>query len=95
MCQYGVSPVNDQLAEIIWRSVGPSGRNKVTYLRGGVLRVLTRRTQDYLYDLAKAVHKLSPESHDSHLYALEVRHEWSHRLCAAHHHLDQSTVIVI
>ncbi|ETW78401.1 cation transporter [Heterobasidion irregulare TC 32-1] len=46
----------DQLAEIIWRSVGPSGRNK-----------------DYLYELAKAVHKLSPESHDSHLYALETR----------------------
>ena len=62
----------DQLAEIIWRSVGPSGRNKVTFLRGGVLRVLTRQTQDYLYELAKAVHKLSPESHDSHLYALEV-----------------------
>lgn len=62
----------DQLAEIIWRSVGPSGRNKVTSLRGGVLRVLTRQTQDYLYELAKAVHKLSPESHDSHLYALEV-----------------------
>ncbi|KAA1475387.1 ChaC-like protein [Dentipellis sp. KUC8613] len=46
----------DQLAERIWHSVGPSGRNK-----------------DYLYHLAAAVHKLAPESHDSHLYALETR----------------------
>ena len=29
--------------------------------------------KDYLYDLAKAVRKLAPESHDSHLDALEVR----------------------
>jgi len=46
----------DQLADRIWRSVGPSGRNK-----------------DYLYNLAAAVRKLAPESHDSHLYALETR----------------------
>ena len=28
--------------------------------------------QDYLYELSAAVRKLAPESHDSHLYALEV-----------------------
>lgn len=47
----------DKLAEKIWYSVGPSGRNK-----------------DYLYDLSAAVRQLAPESHDSHLYALEVRY---------------------
>jgi cation transport regulator ChaC len=46
----------DVLADRIWRSIGPSGRNK-----------------DYAYDLAEAVQKLAPESHDSHLYALEIR----------------------
>ncbi|EIM83252.1 ChaC-like protein [Stereum hirsutum FP-91666 SS1] len=46
----------DELANTIWHSVGPSGRNK-----------------DYLYELAKAVHKLSPDSFDSHLFALEGR----------------------
>jgi len=46
----------DALANRIWHSVGPSGRNK-----------------DYLYDLAEAVRRLAPESHDSHLYALETR----------------------
>ncbi|TFK63376.1 ChaC-like protein [Pluteus cervinus] len=44
----------ERLSNIIWKSVGPSGRNK-----------------DYLYELAKAVHQLSPNSFDSHLYALE------------------------
>jgi hypothetical protein len=29
--------------------------------------------KDYLYDLVSAVRTLAPESHDSHLYALEVR----------------------
>ncbi|KAI0089931.1 ChaC-like protein [Irpex rosettiformis] len=29
--------------------------------------------KDYLYELSAAVRKLSPESHDSHLYALETR----------------------
>ena len=29
--------------------------------------------EDYAYDLAKAVQNLTPESHDSHLYALEAR----------------------
>jgi hypothetical protein len=29
--------------------------------------------EDYLYNLAEAVRTLAPESHDSHLYALEVR----------------------
>ena len=29
--------------------------------------------QNYLYDLAKAVRELAPESRDSHLFALEVR----------------------
>ncbi|KAF8234824.1 ChaC-like protein [Tricholoma matsutake] len=45
----------DALAERIWMSVGPSGRNK-----------------DYLYNLATAVRNLSPNSYDSHLYALEA-----------------------
>ncbi|CCM04844.1 uncharacterized protein FIBRA_07037 [Fibroporia radiculosa] len=51
----GSEPI-DKLAKHIWRSVGPSGRNK-----------------DYLYDLAAAVKRLAPESHDSHLSALETR----------------------
>ncbi|KAH8101460.1 ChaC-like protein [Cristinia sonorae] len=51
----GSEPI-DSLAEHIWRSVGPSGRNK-----------------DYLYELSIAVKKLAPESHDSHLAALESR----------------------
>ncbi|KIM50990.1 hypothetical protein SCLCIDRAFT_144258 [Scleroderma citrinum Foug A] len=46
----------DALADRIWRSVGPSGRNK-----------------DYLYQLAASVKQLAPASHDSHLFALEVR----------------------
>lgn len=29
--------------------------------------------QDYLYELWSHVKKLAPESHDSHLFALEVR----------------------
>lgn len=28
--------------------------------------------EDYMYDLAEAVQKLAPESHDAYLYALEV-----------------------
>ncbi|KDR70048.1 hypothetical protein GALMADRAFT_255421 [Galerina marginata CBS 339.88] len=44
----------DALGHRIWKSVGPSGRNK-----------------DYLYKLAESVRQLSPNSHDSHLYALE------------------------
>jgi len=51
----GSEPI-DYLAERIWQSVGPSGRNK-----------------DYLYELSAAVRKLAPESHDSHLYALETK----------------------
>ncbi|KAI0078553.1 ChaC-like protein [Panus rudis PR-1116 ss-1] len=51
----GSEPI-DVLAERIWRSVGPSGKNK-----------------EYLYKLADAVRKLAPESHDSHLFALETR----------------------
>ncbi|EKM60646.1 uncharacterized protein PHACADRAFT_246680 [Phanerochaete carnosa HHB-10118-sp] len=51
----GSQPI-ESLAERIWQSVGPSGRNK-----------------DYLYELSAAVRKLAPESHDSHLYALETR----------------------
>ncbi|KIP08557.1 hypothetical protein PHLGIDRAFT_376380 [Phlebiopsis gigantea 11061_1 CR5-6] len=51
----GSEPI-DQLAEHIWKSVGPSGPNK-----------------DYLYELTTAVRRLAPESHDSHLYALETR----------------------
>ncbi|KAF9463169.1 ChaC-like protein [Collybia nuda] len=46
----------DALADRIWTSVGPSGRNK-----------------DYLYNLAAAIHNLSPSSYDSHLYALEAK----------------------
>jgi hypothetical protein len=34
--------------------------------------VLTSR-QEYLYELSRAVKELAPESHDSHLSALEVR----------------------
>jgi hypothetical protein len=34
--------------------------------------VLTGR-QEYLYELSRAVKELAPESHDSHLSALEVR----------------------
>ncbi|KAH9951853.1 ChaC-like protein [Amylocystis lapponica] len=50
----------DALADRIWHSVGPSGRNK-----------------DYLYELSAAVRQLAPESHDSHLSALEMRcREW-------------------
>ncbi|KAG5730230.1 Cation transport regulator-like protein [Termitomyces sp. T112] len=51
----GYEPL-DLLAERIWTSVGPSGRNK-----------------DYLYNLVQAIRELSPNSHDSHLYALEAR----------------------
>ncbi|KAK1229918.1 hypothetical protein PQX77_007017 [Marasmius sp. AFHP31] len=29
--------------------------------------------KEYLYNLVKAVRQLAPESHDSHLYALETR----------------------
>lgn len=29
--------------------------------------------KEYLYNLVRAVRKLAPESHDSHLYALETR----------------------
>lgn len=51
----GSEPLDD-LARIIWSSVGPSGPNK-----------------DYMLNLASAVRELAPESHDSHLAALEVR----------------------
>ncbi|KAK7688002.1 hypothetical protein QCA50_008372 [Cerrena zonata] len=51
----GKMPI-DELAQKIWASVGPSGRNK-----------------DYVYNLAKAVRHLAPESHDSHLFALETK----------------------
>ncbi|THH27955.1 hypothetical protein EUX98_g6229 [Antrodiella citrinella] len=51
----GSEPI-DELAHNIWKSVGPSGRNK-----------------DYLYELSIAVKKLAPQSHDSHLSALETR----------------------
>ncbi|KAF9441677.1 ChaC-like protein [Macrolepiota fuliginosa MF-IS2] len=44
----------DNLADRIWRTVGPSGPNK-----------------EYLFKLADAVRELSPNSHDSHLFALE------------------------
>ena len=33
--------------------------------------------KDYLYGLSAAVRQLSPESHDSHLYALEVGSNFS------------------
>lgn len=77
MCGADGSEPLDELANTIWHSVGPSGRNKVSrcLLRNaspfGVL-VTTHAPQDYLYELAKAVHKLSPDSFDSHLFALEV-----------------------
>ncbi|KAG6834305.1 hypothetical protein H0H93_010592 [Arthromyces matolae] len=54
----------DLLAQRIWSSVGPSGKNK------GVVDSLI---QDYLYNLARAIKDLSPNSHDSHLSALEQR----------------------
>ncbi|KAF8990288.1 ChaC-like protein-domain-containing protein [Cyathus striatus] len=50
----GAEPL-EELADRIWRTVGPSGPNK-----------------DYLYKLAESVRELSPDSYDSHLYALEV-----------------------
>jgi glutathione-specific gamma-glutamylcyclotransferase len=59
MCTVGSEQI-DKLAEKIWHSVGPSGRNK-----------------DYLYELSAAVRQLAPESHDSHLYALEVRYDYT------------------
>lgn len=31
------------------------------------------RNKDYLYELSAAVKRLAPESHDSHLFALETR----------------------
>ena len=67
----GSEPI-DRLAEHIWRSVGPSGKNKVRYLPRALLPSVLIDRKDYLYELTAAVRKLSPESHDSHLYALEV-----------------------
>lgn len=68
----GYEPL-DILADRIWHSVGPSGRNKVgalsTHLK---LAFSNQALQDYLYHLAAAVRQLAPESHDSHLYLLEV-----------------------
>lgn len=59
----GYEPL-DALADRIWHSIGPSGRNK-----------------DYLYSLADAVRHLAPESHDSHLYALETKcKQWDREL---------------
>lgn len=66
----------DALAERIWKSVGPSGPNKVSQLsatrpiQSGRLEFPLH--QEYMYSLAKAVRDLAPESHDSHLSALEV-----------------------
>ncbi|KAJ7584969.1 ChaC-like protein [Mycena floridula] len=51
----GSEPLNTT-AEVIWKTVGPSGPNK-----------------EYLYQLVQAVRDLGPESHDSHLYALESK----------------------
>jgi len=44
--------------------------------------------KEYLYHLAESVHKLAPESHDSHLYALETR---CRELDAAHAKQESST----
>jgi len=46
----------EELADTVWRAVGPSGRNK-----------------DYVYNLAAALRAMTPEAHDSHLFALEAR----------------------
>ncbi|TFY80548.1 hypothetical protein EWM64_g3467 [Hericium alpestre] len=39
----------------------------------GQEQVVLHKVSDYLYNLVAAVRKLAPESHDSHLYALEAR----------------------
>lgn len=68
----------DALAERIWKSVGPSGPNKVSQLsatrpiQSGIMMLEFPLHQEYMYSLAKAVRDLAPESHDSHLSALEV-----------------------
>ncbi|OBZ70490.1 Glutathione-specific gamma-glutamylcyclotransferase [Grifola frondosa] len=68
----GSEPI-DALAERIWHSVGPSGRNKVRLWNVLCLdQHLMAIVLDYLYELVAAVRKLAPESQDSHLYALEM-----------------------
>ncbi|KAE9394306.1 ChaC-like protein [Gymnopus androsaceus JB14] len=64
----------DALVYKIWESEGPSGLNKASRFRYLILLPThLLHPQEYFYNLVEAVRKLAPESHDSHLYALEVR----------------------
>ena len=60
---------------LIWRAVGPSGRNKACVLLTlGLLQRYDPYThlQDYLYQLADSMRALAPASCDAHLFTLEV-----------------------
>lgn len=52
--------------------MGPSGLNKACNIIHSAEEEELIFPQDYLYELTAAVRKLAPESHDSHLYALEA-----------------------
>ena len=64
------------LSQLIHRSVGPSGKNKVgpSYFQLFNIKILsTNSQQDYLYELAAAIKHLSSASSDPYLEALEAR----------------------